>query len=287
MSHIAYVNGQYVNHADAAIHIEDRGYQFADGVYEYAAFFNGVLLDAEPHLKRLKRSLDELAIDTGHTLDTLPFIIRELIAKNHRQSGAIYIQVSRGTAKRDHAFPGDVPTNVVVTLRGGKMVPLAEAQKGVKVITMPENRWNRCDIKSIALLANVLTKQEAISQGAKETWLYRQDGSITEGSVSNAFLIKDNVIHTHPLTESILPGITRNTALTMAKELGIQLKEEAFNLLDIKEADEAFTTSTSVNVQPVTQIDDNILGDGTCGPICKQLMSAFSDYIFKQTGKQW
>lgn len=287
MSHIAYVNGRYVDHALAHTHIEDRGYQFADGIYDYIAFYHGALLDAQPHLARLGRSMHELSIDPGNIPALLPIIMRELIARNRRQNGAVYIQVSRATAKRDHPFPSEGRPNLVVVIRGSKMPTMQVAQQGVRVITHPDNRWGRCDIKSIALLANVLAKQTAISQGAKEAWLYKEDGMVTEGAVSNAFIIREGVIYTHPKTNTILPGITREKAIELANQLNIRVEEKAFYLRDIEQADEAFLTSTSSNVQPIIQVDEKIISDGKLGPVTQQLMGAYAQHILNETGKTW
>lgn len=287
MSHIAYMNGCYVPHDAAVVQLEDRGYQFADGVYEYIAFYHQTTMDQTPHLERLQRSLRELKIDPGHSAELLPIVIRELIARNHRRDGAIYIQISRGTAKRDHPFPKAAKPNIVVTLWGSKMPSMEVAKQGAKVITHPDNRWGRCDIKSIALLANVLAKQEAVARGAKEAWLYKEDGLVTEGAVSNAFLVKDGVVYTHPKTNAILPGITRDTAIKLASKLKIKVEEKAFNLCDVPGADEAFFTSTSSNVHPITQVDEHVIGDGKVGPITGKLMQAYAKKIYQETGKIW
>ena len=287
MSHIAYVNGQYVDHQQAHTHIEDRGYQFADGAYDYIAFYNGHTVDEQAHIDRLERSLGELQIDAGHIPTILPIVMRELIARNHRRDGAVYVQVSRATAKRDHPFPANSKPNVVVVIRGSKMPSMEVAKQGIRVITRPDMRWGRCDIKSISLLPNVLAKQEAIAAGAKEAWLYKEDGTVTEGAVSNAFLVKGSTIYTHPKTNAILPGITRDTAIALAKQLGINVQETAFHLDDISGADEAFLTSTSSNVQPITQVDEQTIGDGKLGPIATALMGAYAEKLYKETGKQW
>lgn len=287
MSHISYVNGAYVHHYAGQVSIEDRGYQFADGVYEYIAFYNQKLLDEAPHVERLKRSLAELEIDGRHYVELLPIIMRELIRKNKRQDGAVYIQISRGTAKRDHPFPANAKANIVVVIRASKMPDMQTAMQGVKVVTHPDQRWERCDIKTIALLANVLAKQYAISHGAKEAWLYLPDKTITEGAVSNAFIVKNGKIYTHPKTHAILPGVTRDKAIKLANQLGIEVAENYFYLDDAMSADEAFLTSTSSNVQPIVSIDGRAVGDGKAGPISQKLMQAYADFIKEETGKIW
>lgn len=287
MSHISYVNGQYVHHGEGRVAIEDRGYQFADGVYEYIAFYNQTLLDGAAHFERLKRSLAALEIDAGHSAELMPIIVRELIRKNHRRDGAVYIQITRGTAKRDHPFPAAAKANVVVVIRASKMPTLEVAIQGVKVVTCPDQRWARCDIKSVALLANVLAKQHAVSLGAKEAWLYLPDNTITEGAVSNAYIVKGGTIWTHPKTHAILPGITRDKVLQLANQLNIAVKEQAFVLADAFSADEAFLTSTSANVQPIIVIDEKAVGDGKVGPVSRKLMQAYAEFIKEETGKIW
>lgn len=287
MTHIAYVNSQYVDHQRAMTHIEDRGYQFADGVYDYIAFYNQTPLDEAAHLARLERSLRELSIDPGSIVDILPIIIRELIARNKRQDGAIYVQVSRGIAKRDHPFPAHAKPSLVVVVRGSKMPNMEVAKQGVSVITLPDIRWGRCDIKSISLLANILAKQQAVESGAKEAWLYKEDGTVTEGAASNAFIVKSGVIHTHPKTEAILPGITRDEIIKLANKLNINIEEKAFTIQNVKSADEAFLASTSFNVQPIVVIDGQPVGNGKLGPVSEKLMTAFAEKIHRETGKIW
>lgn len=287
MPHIAYVNGRYVQHHQAMVHIEDRGYQFADGVYEYIAFYNQKLLDADLHLERFQRSLGELHINM-RCQPLLSVIMRELIERNHRQDGAIYLQISRGVSKRDHPFPDAVKPAIVATLWGSKTPPLEVVMQGAEIITHPDHRWDRCDIKSIALLANVLAKQEATRLKAREAWLYKSDGTVTEGAVSNAYIItKEGMLITHPKTSAILGGITRDIVLKLAVELDISVEERPFNLLEIKQAAEAFLTSTSSNVMPVVKVDGQSLGGGKPGPLTLRLLEAYHHHIFQQTGKRW
>lgn len=287
MARIAYVNGQYLPHSEAVVHVEDRGYQFADGIYEYIAFYNRILLDGELHLHRLMRSLGELGMSMPVVPAALGIIIRELISRNGRVDGGLYMQVTRGVAKRDHPFPRQVRPSLVMTVCGPKTPKPHEVKNGVKVITLPDIRWGRCDIKSIALLPNVLAKQEATAQHTREAWLVRDDRSVSEGAVSNAYIVsKDGELVTHPLDEHVLGGITRDVVLKLARKAGIPVAERAFNTVEIGSAREAFITSTSANVLPVVKVDDSLIGDGKPGPVTRQLQELYHTYIFKQTGRK-
>jgi D-alanine transaminase len=286
MARFAYVNGRYVQHHEAAVHIEDRGYQFADGVYEYIAFYNRVLLDGEQHMRRLQRSLKELDIPMPVAPAAMGIIIRELITRNKRSDGGLYIQITRGVAKRDHPFPKNTRSSLVMTVCGPKTPKAQESEKGVKVITMPDNRWGRCDIKSVSLLANVLAKQAATQKHTREAWLVQDNQDITEGAVSNAYIVtKEGELITHPLDEHVLGGITRDVVLRLAKKAKIKVSERVFNLVEAKNAREAFITSTSANILPVVKIDDKLVGNGKLGPVTCQLQELYRTYIYKQTGR--
>lgn len=287
MARIAYVNGRYVDHALASVHIEDRGYQFSDGIYEYIAFFNQKLLDGDLHFKRLERSLKELQIAEPVSAGALKIIVRELITKNGRDDGGLYIQVTRGVAKRDHVFPKSVRPALVMTVCGAKTPKAHEFESGVKVITQPDNRWVRRDIKSVSLLANILAKQEASSQKVREALLLEKDGTVNEGSASNFFIVtKSDVLVTHPADENILGGVTRDVVLKLARKAGIEVDEREFNITEAKAAAEAFITSTSVNVLPVVKIDDRLVGKGKVGEVTQKLGELYNAYIYKQTGKK-
>ncbi len=288
MARIAYVNGKYINHAQASVHIEDRGYQFSDGVYEYVAFYNRKLLDGELHFKRLERSLKELQIVEPVNFAALRVIVRELIERNGREDGGLYIQVTRGVAKRDHVFPKNVRPALVMTICGAKTPKPNEFEHGVKVITQPEIRWARRDIKSVSLLANILAKQEASRAHVRESLLVESDGTINEGSASNVFIVtKSGKLVTHQADENILGGITRDVLLRLAHKAGIAVEERAFSVNEAKAAAEAFITSTSINVLPVVKIDDKLVGGGKVGEITKQLQELYNAYIYKQTGKKF
>ena len=287
MARIAYVNGRYENHAQASVHIEDRGYQFSDGIYEYIAFYNKKLLDGDLHFKRLERSLKELQIAEPVSAPALKVIVCELIERNGREDGGLYIQVTRGVAKRDHVFPKNVRPALVMPICGAKTPKSYEFEGGVKVITHLDNRWGRRDIKSISLLANILAKQEASVQKVREALLLEADGTVNEGSASNIFIVtKDGVLITHPADEHILGGITRDVVLKLARKAGIPVEERSFNIVEAKNAAEAFITSTSINVLPVVKIDDKLISKGKVGEITQQLQGLYNSHIYKQTGKK-
>lgn len=286
MARISYVNGAYKLHSEAMAHIEDRGYQFADGIYEYFAFYNGALLDADLHWKRLERSLRELEIPMPMSIAALTQVVKELIERNGKLDGGLYMQVTRGMARRDHPFPKETKPVLSMTICSPKYPKPAEIKNGVKVMTLPDNRWHRRDIKSVSLLANVLSKQEASKQGMREAWLVMEDGKISEGSVSNAYIVNARgEIVTHPADTNILGGVTRDVVLQLARANDIKVIEKPFSLNDVKAASEAFITSTSANVLPVAKIDDINLGKP--GPVTLKLMSLYHAHIFAQTGKRF
>ena len=287
MSRISYVNGSYVHHSEAAVHVEDRGYQFSDGIYEYIAFYNRKLLDGVLHFERLERSLKELHIPMPVSIAAFNIIVRELIERNGRDDGGLYIQVTRGVARRDHAFPKHTKPALVMTICAAKLAKPEDVAKGVKSITQPDIRWGRCDIKSVSLLGNILAKQAAAEKNVREAWLI--DGqTITEGSASNAYIVNSaGELVTHPLAPGILGGVTRDVVLKLAREAGITVHERAFTLSHLASATEAFITSTSANVLPIVKIDDNLVGDGKVGKVTKKLQELYVKHIFKQTGKQF
>ncbi|MCE2926336.1 MAG: D-amino-acid transaminase [Rickettsiales bacterium] len=284
MARISYVDGRYVHHADARVHIEDRGYQFSDGMYEYVAFYHRRLLDGDLHLARMERSLNELAIKAPMSMRALNLVIQELIAHNEREHGGLYIQVSRGVAKRDHAFPKQCKSSLVMTIGAAKFPKASEVKEGVAVITQPEQRWARRDIKSISLLANVLAKQAAAAQSAREAWLV-DDDVITEGAVSNSYIVSDQgEVITHPADQNILGGITRDVLLGLAAKAGIRVCERSYSLSEAMAAREAFITSTSINVLPVVKLDGKTIGNGKVGDVTRKLQGLYDEHVFKQTG---
>lgn len=288
MTRIAYVNGHYVNQREATVSMEDRGYHFADGVYEYFAFYNGKILDEAAHLARLERSLEKIRIAAPMPFPALSLVMRELMDRSGRLDGGLYLQITRGVAKRDHPFPKThVKPSLTMFISEPKTPTAQQMQQGVRVITQPDARWKHCDIKSIALLPNVLARQASVEAGAREAWLVREDGIITEGTASNSFIIKNGVLITHPADTHVLPGITREVVIHIARSMQIPVEERGFTVAEAKAAEEAFLTSTSPNVLPVVKIDDTPLGSGAPGPITKRLMAEYFTHIHTQTGKQF
>lgn len=275
MSRIAYVNGQYVPHRQASVHVEDRGYQFADGVYEVIAVRDGQLVDMPPHFDRLERSLGELEIEAPMSRQALTFILKEVIRRNRVRNGIVYLQITRGVAPRDHQFPTDPNAAVVVTARNA-IPKVAQRAAGIGVISTEDIRWKRCDIKSVSLLPNVLAKQKAVEAGAYEAWQIDENGNVTEGSATNAWIVtKNGEIVTRNTDEAILSGVTRLAVLELAKRDGIPLVERPFTLEEAKEAKEAFLTSTTSNVMPVIEIDGTPVGNGHPGTVTRALSELY------------
>jgi D-alanine transaminase len=274
MGRIAYVNGRYVPHGQAVVHVEDRGFQFADGVYEYFAVFGGRLADAEGHLQRLWRSLSEIRIRPPMSDAALLVVMRETVRRNRIRDGSVYLQVTRGTASRDHAFPHpSTPPTVVITAKSLDYAAAnAKAAKGVAVVTQPDQRWGRCDIKTVGLLPNALAKQAAREAGAEEAWLVDEFGFITEGASTNAWIVDaDGALRTRDTNANILRGVTRHTLIDLAAAAGIEISQRPFTVDDVRNAKEAFMTAASTLVMPVTAIDGQPIGDGHPGPVGKRL----------------
>jgi D-alanine transaminase len=278
MSRIAYVNGRYLSYAQAKVGIEDRGYQFADGVYEVWAVRAGVLLDHQAHFDRLERSLANLQIAPPATRRALDVIVREVARRNRVRDGIVYLQITRGVAPREHAFPARVRPALVVTARALDMKTIARrAETGVAVATTPDIRWGRCDIKSTALLANVLAKQSAKERGAFEAWLVDAGGFVTEGASTTAWIVDaDGALVTRPLDEHILPGVTRAALMTVAAQLQMRVVERAFTVEEAQRAREAFMSSASGAAIPVIAIDGRPVGDGAPGPVAARLRGAYA-----------
>jgi D-alanine transaminase len=277
MPRLAYVNGRFVRHEAAAVHIEDRGYQFADGVYEVIPIVRKALLDEAGHLDRLERSLRELRICSPKKRRTLQLLCRELIRRNGVTDGYLYLQITRGVAPREHAFPkaGTQPS-LVITTRHLAELPQETLDRGVKVITVPDIRWKRRDIKSVSLLPNVLAKQEAVENGAYEAWQVDDHGRVTEGSSTNAWIVtKDGVLVTRPAGPEILNGVTRQGLMRLAGQAGYPLEERSFTVAEAKAASEAFLTASSLHVLPVTRIDDSLIGGGRPGPLARRLRDGY------------
>jgi D-alanine transaminase len=281
MSRIAYVNGRYRPWRDATVHVEDRGYQFSDGVYEVCEVRDGRMVDERRHMARLERSLAALRIPMPMSPLALGVVLRETIRRNRVNNGLVYLQITRGVARRDHAFPpaGTAPAVVVTARALDGAGNEAAAAKGVGVVTVPDNRWGRPDIKSIALLPNVLAKQAAREQGAREAWFVSGDGTVTEGSSSNAWIVTaDGKLVTRAADSAILRGITREVLIGAIAAKGLTFEERPFTVAEALAAREAFLTSATQIVMPVVTIDGRPVGDGKPGPVAQALRRAFHSH---------
>ncbi len=284
MSRIAYVNGRYVQHADAAVHIEDRGYQFADGVYEVCEVRHGMIVDMTRHLDRLGRSLSELSIDWPMDRRALTLVIRQVLRKNGVTNGMFYMQVTRGVARRDHAYPAHaVKPSIVITAKNTdrKAIDKKNAE-GIRAITVPDNRWDRVDIKTVGLLPNAMARQAAKEAGAQEAIYVDAEGYVTEGAATNVWMVgADGIIRTRPADHGILRGITRTTLLDIATKEGIKVREERFTVEDMLNAREVFITAATSICFPVVSIDGKTIGNGHPGLVSKQIREAFFDIAEK------
>jgi D-alanine transaminase len=278
---IAYVNGSFVPLSEAKISILDRGFLFADGIYEVAAVLGGELVDNASHLARLERSVGEIALKLPETVERITEIQKELVARNKLVSGLVYLEVTRGADKgRDFAFPkGDVKPTLIMFISEKEIIDAPSAKSGIGVITLPDIRWARRDIKSVALLAQVLAKQAAAEAGAGEAWMLGEDGFITEGGSSSAFILtQDDVIVTRQNSNAILPGCTRKAVVALAEERQLRVEERAFTVAEALAAKEAFITSASVFVQPVVAIDGKTVGTGKPGPMATRLREIYVEF---------
>ena len=275
MSRIAYVDGRYLVHARDSVHVEDRGFQFADGVYEVVAVIGGRRYDEPRHLDRLERSLGELDIAMPMSRPALVCVMDEVVRRNRVVDGILYLQVTRGSAPRDHSWRDGSPPMVVMTARRQPPPAAQLVNGGAAVITAPDQRWRRNDIKAVALLGNVLGKQKAKRAGVYETWLVDDAGLVTEGTSTNAWIVTEGRIVTRPLGPEILGGITRAAVLDVARELQIAVEERPFGVDEATAADEAFLTSTTAYVLPVTRIDDRVVGTGAPGPVTARLLEHY------------
>jgi D-alanine transaminase len=285
MSRFAYVNGRFVRHGIASVHIEDRGYQFADGVYEVIALAGGRFVDLDLHLTRLARSLGELRIDKPMSDRALTLVLGNLAKRNGIRNGSVYLQITRGVAPRDFAFPADAVPQIVATARRARPVDPTALAEGVKAITIPDLRWARCDIKSVALLPAAMGKQAAREAGAYEAWQYDRDGFITEGTSSNAWIVtRDGELVTRPASHAILNGITRLVVIELAKAAGLRFVERPFTVEEAHAAREAFVTSTSSFVMPITRLDEFTIGNGKPGAFAGQLREHYLAHMARIAG---
>jgi len=281
MSRVAYVNRRYVPFTAAGVHVEDRGYQFADGVYEVIAIHRGRMIDLDRHMARLDRSLGEIALAWPMVPQAMTVVMGELVHRNRiTGSGMLYLQVTRGVARRAHSFPPHARPALVMTARILPPFDRNGAGQGIAVITTDDIRWKRADIKSISLLPNVLAKQAAVDVGAYEAWMVGIDGLVTEGTASNAWIVTDDgALVTRQPAEEILNGVTRLAVLDLARETGLRIEERPFSVAEAQAAREAFLTSTTSTVRPVVRLDDAVIGDGTVGPVTSRLLDLYFSHL--------
>ncbi|MCC5464868.1 D-amino-acid transaminase [Pelosinus baikalensis] len=285
MRELGLINGRLVDMNENVVTMEDRGHQFGDGVYEVTKVYNGKCFALRPHLDRLYQSLRAIRIPATYTFEELVQFHEALIKESGITEGAIYLQITRGAAPRVHPFPEQVVPCLTMSIRPSEPVKQELRDNGVKIILIPDERWLRCDIKSLNLLSNVLGKQQAKEAGCYEAVMVR-DGSVTEGTSSNFFVVKDGVIWTHPATNLILKGVTRTILLErLAKELDLTILEKAFDVSFVKGASEAFLSGTSTEIMPVISIDGKLVNDGVVGPITRKLQAAYTQLIDEECGR--
>lgn len=278
MNRIAYVGDKFVPLDEAKISVLDRGFLFADGVYEVSAVIDGLLVDNAAHLARLERSLAELRIEQPMPMDQLVLQQKQLVRLNNLDEGLIYLQVTRGTADREFGFPTDTKPNLVMFTQEKPVVDFEAVRTGISVVSTPDIRWQRRDIKSTSLLAQVLSKQVAVEAGAGEAWMVEED-YVTEGSSSSAYIVThDNVLVTRPVSNKILAGITRQALLQLAQEKGLRIEERQFTIEEAQQAKEAFISSATTCVLAVVEVDGKPVGTGKPGAFVKQLREIYLDF---------
>ncbi|MCM3215029.1 D-amino-acid transaminase [Niallia taxi] len=278
---IVWMNGAFIDRSEAKVDIEDRGYQFGDGIYEVIRVYNGQLFTANEHLERLLGSGDKLSIQIGYSVEEFKGLLEQLIEKNNLETGIVYMQVTRGVNSRNHAFPAEdtPPTYIAYTKEVAR--PTEQLDNGVTAITVEDIRWSRCDIKSLNLLGNVIAKQKATEADCYESIQYR-DLTVTEGSSSNIWIIKDNAVKTHEANQFILNGITRQKIIELCQGNDIEVVEAAFTIEDLIDADEVFLSSTTAEVMPIISINNVPVGSGEIGPVARKLQQLFQDAIERE-----
>jgi D-alanine transaminase len=280
MARIVYVNGRYLPYAEAGVHVEDRGFQFADSVYEVCEVKNRALIDTTRHLARLARSLSELKIAFPMAEAALRHVLGQVVRRNRVRDGIVYLQVTRGQAPRDFLFPGpDTEPSLVAVARSIDPAKVAaKARQGIAVKSVPDHRWGRCDLKTVMLLPAALAKETARTAGAQEAWFVDEGGFVTEGASSNAWIVRpDGFVLTRPLDNRLLGGVTRATALEVLKAQGVPVEQRPFTIAEAQAAKEAFVTSASATVMPVVKIDGRAVADGKPGPVTLRLREKFHD----------
>lgn len=277
---VTFLNGEYVPHENAFIHVEDRGFVFADGIYDFVLVHRGCLINEEAHLDRIAYSLGELEIDWPISREELRGAMREVIRRNELREGFVYIQMTRGVAPRDHAFPKGIKGTSVIIARHVPFPSDEVARQGVKVITTPDIRWKRCDIKSVAILPNALAREQAVRTGAYEAWMIDEEGFVTEGPACNAWIVTpEGVVATRYLDRAILSGITRRMLLDVFAKEGVRFEERKFSAEEARSAGEAFLTNSPLLVKPVVQIDDAVIAGGEAGPITLKILEAYRAFV--------
>ena len=284
MTNTVFVNGSYVPKQEATISVFDRGFIFGDGVYEVVPVIAGKMVDKAYFIERLARSLGELEIEWPCSRDDVLAMLNELITRNALIEGMVYLQITRGIADRDFAFPAGITSSIVAFSSELTLIDNPAARTGIPVMTTPDLRWKRRDIKSVNLLGQVLAKQNAVTRGGKEGWMI-EDGVITEGVSSSAYIVKEQVIITRPLSNEILPGIRRRTLLELCEKEGITLEQRLFTLDEALAADEAFITSATTIVLPVVSIDGSTIGTGEPGPITQKLRALYLARLKAEAGE--
>lgn len=284
MPRIAYVNGRYVKHSDASVHVEDRGYQFADGVYEVCEVRHGFIVDLTRHLNRLDRSLGELRIAWPMSRAALTQVIRETLRRNHVRNGLFYMQVTRGVARRDHVFPAEgTPPSLVITAKStDPAIIAAKNANGIRAITLVDNRWDRVDIKSVGLLPNAMARQQAKEAGAQEAIYVDSDGMVKEGAATNVWIVDpDGTLVTRPAEHGILRGITRTTLMDVGARLGLKITERHFSVSEMLAAREVFLTAATSICFPVVSVDGQPIANGHPGSVSQKVREAFFDVAEK------
>ena len=281
MSRIAYVNGRYLAQRDASVNIEDRGYQFADGVYEVVYLYKGRFIDCDRHMARLERSLGEIRVTPPMGRNAMLHVLSEVARRNRVRDGILYMQVTRGVARRDHAFPvRQVAPAMVVTVRRLPPYPMNVETWATSAVTHPDQRWGRCDIKSVGLLANVLAKQAAREAGAHEAILIDAAGNVTEGSSTTVWIVDaEGMLRTRFLDHAILPGCTRDALLELLGSESLSVSEAHFSENDLRNAREIFISSASSFVKPIVRLDGAEIGNGEVGPVTRRLFEMFARHV--------
>lgn len=281
---IVLMNGEFIPREEAKVDIEDRGYQFGDGIYEVIRVYNGKMFTAFQHLERLQTSSEKININITYTIQDLTVLLEELIHRNSMHTGIIYMQFTRGASPRNHAYPTETVNPTFVAYTKELERPVASLATGVSAITVEDIRWSRCDIKSLNLLGNVMAKQKAVEAGCYESIQYREL-TVTEGSSSNIWIVKDEVVQTHESNSFILNGITRQKIVDVCQRREIAVKEKAFSIEELIDADEVFLSSTTAEVMPIVAINNVPVGSGEVGIITQKLQNYFKEEIFVECGK--